>query len=184
MGIKEDILAYTPANEQEKWDKEKLLNWLETGSAVFTRENETAHFTVSGWVVNPRRDKVLMVYHNIYKSWSWMGGHADGDENLLAVTEKEIREESGLEHFTIFPEILSVEVLHVPGHEKRGRYVSSHLHLNVTYLIEADEQEAVRMKPDENSGVAWIPVAELPEKVSEPWMLERIYSKLIAKSRK
>ena len=67
------------------------------------------------------------------------------------------------------------------GHIKRGQYVSSHLHLNVTYLFEADPGEPLRVKPDENSGVAWIPVAELPRKVTEPWFLERIYSKLCRK---
>lgn len=37
----------------------------------------------------------------------------------------------------------------------RGAYVPSHLHLNVTYLLEADEEERLRLKEDENSGVAW-----------------------------
>ncbi len=44
-------------------------------------------------------------------------------------------------------------MLTVDGRVKRGEYVSSHLHLNVTYLAVADPREAVRMKPDENSGV-------------------------------
>ena len=69
------------------------------------------------------------------------------------------------------------------GHIKRGKYVSSHLHLNVTYLFEADPAEPLRVKPDENSGVAWIPVSELPQKVTEAWFLERIYSKLCRKLR-
>ena len=60
--------------------------------------------------------------------------------------------------------------------------MSTHLHLNVTYLFEADPVAPLRCKPDENTGVAWIPIDELPEKVSEPWFLERIYSKLIKKS--
>lgn len=182
MSLKDEVLRYIPANEQEEADKAELLKWLEEGDAVFTRMNP-AHFTVSAWVVNRERDKVLMVYHNIYKSWSWMGGHADGEKDLFAVAKREVQEESGLESFTAeHPDMISLEILHVPGHEKRGRYVSSHLHLNVTYLLEADEEASVRMKPDENSGVAWIRVAELPQKVSEPWMLERIYSKLIKKA--
>lgn len=41
----------------------------------------------------------------------------------------------------------SVEVLPVDGHEKRGRYVSSHLHLNVTYLLQAEESDKLTSRP-------------------------------------
>ena len=76
------------------------------------------------------------------------------------------------------PDIFSLEILTVDGHEKRGVYVPSHLHLNITYLLEADESETLRVKPDENSGVRWFPIEEAPGASSEPWMAERIYRKL------
>ena len=91
-----------------------------------------------------------------------------------------MREECGLEALTALGGgIFSLEVLTVDGHEKRGHYVSSHLHLNVTYLFEADPSAPVFIKPDENSGVAWIPTGEVAAKVTEPWMTERIYRKLM-----
>lgn len=52
--------------------------------------------TASAWVVNKDRSKVLMIYHNIYNSWSWLGGHADGETDLLAVAIREVREEAGI----------------------------------------------------------------------------------------
>mgnify|MGYP002237558723 CR=1 FL=1 len=52
--------------------------------------------TASAWVVNKDRSKVLMIYHNIYNSWSWLGGHADGETDLLAVAIREVREEAAL----------------------------------------------------------------------------------------
>ena len=69
------------------------------------------------------------------------------------------------------------------GHEKRGTYVSSHLHLNVTYLFEADPAAPVRSKPDENKAVAWFGVGEVLQKSTEPWFCQRIYSKLMEKVR-
>ena len=121
-----------------------------------------------------------MVYHNIYDSWSWTGGHADGEMDLLAVAMKEGKEETGAVHlFPISRDIFSIEALTVDGHVKRGKYVSSHIHLNVTYLLQAEETDTLMIKPDENSGVQWIPVEEIEEKVSEPWMMERIYRKLL-----
>lgn len=183
MDLRQQINAFIPWNEQEAADKQLLLARLEEKD-IFIRENKIGHFTASGWVVSPDRQKVLMVYHNIYDSWSWMGGHADGETDLRAVAEREIREESGIRDLRLLDEnIFSLEVLTVDGHEKKGKYVSSHLHYNVTYLFEAGTEQETCLKPDENSGVRWIAVEDLGKMVSEPWFLERIYSKLCDKVR-
>ena len=63
---------------------------------MLTRENKNAHMTVSAWITDQDRKMVLMAYHNIYDSWAWLGGHADGNADLKEVIVKEIREESGL----------------------------------------------------------------------------------------
>ena len=140
--------------------------------------------TASAWVVSPDRSLVLMAYHNIYQSWSWLGGHADGERDLAQVALREVREESGLSGVRLVrPDLLSVEVLCVNGHEKRGVYVSSHLHLNVTYLVEADPAEPLRIKPDENSRIGWLVPEEALAVSTEPWFVERIYRKLVDKSR-
>ena len=144
-----------------------------------------AHFTASAWVVNQTRTRVLMAYHNIYHSWSWLGGHADGEEDLLQVAVREVQEESGLKQVRpVSGEIYSMEVLTVDGHVKKGTYVSSHLHLNLTYLLEADEADVLRIKEDENSGVAWFVPEEAVTASSEPWMRERIYRKLNEKMKR
>lgn len=182
MELIEAIQNFTPWNEQETHDKAEILRWLNSGTDIFTRNNNAAHLTASSWVVSPDRKQVLMIYHNLYDSWAWMGGHADGEHDLFAVALRETQEESGLTQLLpITNEIYSLEVLTVDGHIKRGCYVSSHLHLNVTYLFEADPALPLRIKPDENSGVAWFPVEEIPNRVSEPWMQKWIYSKLCQK---
>ncbi len=182
MSIREEIRDFVPVNQQEAQDKALLLQWLDSGAEVFTRDNRTAHFTASAWVVSPDRRQVLMAYHNQYQSWAWLGGHADGERNLRETACREVKEESGLQKLTLLSEKpISLEILCVSGHEKRGAYVSGHLHLNVTYLFEADPQAPLRCKPDENSAVAWIPVEEIGEKSTEPWFVERIYGKLCRK---
>lgn len=174
--------GYTPWNEQEERDQMLLLSMLRSGQDIWTRENETAHLTASAWVTDPTRTKVLMCYHNIYHSWSWLGGHADGDRDLLAAALREVKEESGLTSVRpLSEEPFSLEILTVDGHEKRGRYVSSHLHLNVTYLLTADDTEPLAVKPDENSAVGWFGLTEAVAASSEPWFRERIYPKLNAK---
>ena len=118
--------AFVPYNEQEERDLSVMLDLAKSGADVLTRKNKTAHFSASAWIVSPDRKSTLMCFHNIYNSWSWMGGHADGDADLKHVVVKEIGEECGLSpdklHF-LDDGIFSVEILTVNGHEKRGEYV-------------------------------------------------------------
>ena len=179
MKLIKDIQAYIPFNEQEKQDKEIILKHLKEFDNIFLRNNKTAHMTASAWVVNRERTKVLMVHHNIYNSWSWLGGHADGDTDLYRVAVKEVQEESGI--LTVKPvhtNIFSLETLTVDGHEKKGQYIPSHLHLNITYLLEADDKDALIIQPEENSGVEWFKLDEAVEASTEPWFQNRIYTKL------
>lgn len=169
---------YSPYNEQEEKDKVLILNWIKEHDNAFFRENAVAHMTASAWVVNHDRTKVLMIYHNIYNSWSWLGGHADGETDLLSVAIREVTEESGIKNVRpVTEEIFSLESLTVDGHVKKGQYVSSHLHFNLTYLLEADDCEALSIKEDENSGVAWFTPEEALQKSTEPWFIEHIYKK-------
>ena len=185
MSLRNQILRFQPQNEQEARDREALLRWLDSGVDIYTRSCPAAHLTASGWVVSPDRKQVLLAYHNLYDSWAWLGGHADGEKDLQAVARREVLEESGLaECRSLGDGILSLEILTVDGHEKRGRYVSSHLHLNCTYLFEADPAAPLRCKPDENKAVAWFPTEQVLEKSTEKWFCERIYPKLISKVRK
>lgn len=184
MAIEDDIAAYEPANEQEEVDKQVILSVLGTCENAFSRE-ALAHMACSIWVVSPDCAQTLLVFHNIYGSWSWIGGHADGERDLAAVALRELQEETGVSHARMVPlpagSIYSLEVLTVDGHEKRGKYVGSHLHLNVTYLAVASPDEPIRIKPDENSGVKWVPTGDAIALSTEPWIRERIYRKLIDK---
>ena len=219
MALYQDIASYHPFNEQEAADRHVMLRVLKTNRFCFDRKSQ-AHFTCSAWVVNPEKTQTIMVFHNIYNSWSWIGGHADGCSDLAAVALRELREETGVEHARIVSPwecvdrpsrrpnadkkakastneipnevvnasapsptspLFSLEVLTVDGHEKNNRYISSHLHLNVTYLVEVDPSEALRIKPDENSGVKWVSLDQVLNMSDEPWIRERIYAKLLAK---
>ncbi|MBQ9425615.1 MAG: NUDIX hydrolase [Erysipelotrichaceae bacterium] len=184
MNIYGEIKRYQPYNIQEEKDKRIILEFLDRYEDAFERSNELAHMTSSAWVVNHEKNKVLMAYHRIYDSWAWLGGHCDGNRDCLAVAMKEVKEEAGVK--TVRPvsdEIFSLEVLSVDSHYKRGNYVPTHLHLNVTYLLEADENEKLQVKEDENSNVAWFGLGEAVEKSNEKWFRENIYTKLNKKLR-
>jgi 8-oxo-dGTP pyrophosphatase MutT (NUDIX family) len=182
VDVKQLIEAYHPWDEQEEQDRKVILKYLDIFDDMLLRKNELIHLTASGWIFNSSHDKVLMVYHNIYDSWGWTGGHADGDADLLHVALKEAQEETGIQSCKVLSrEILALDILPVWRHIKRGNPISSHQHANITYLLEADEHEKLIMKPDENQGVKWIPIEEIKQYVSEPDMLP-IYEKLNEKA--
>lgn len=179
------IKQYEPKNDQEISDKsliEKCI--LLYGDKILTREVDVAHITASVLILNPDFTKVLMAYHNIYQSWAWTGGHADGEEDLFYVAKKEAMEETGIKNFVpLTDNIVSIEILPVYGHIKRGKYVSAHLHLNVTYVLIVEESEEVHNKPDENKGVMWIKIDELEKYSSEEEMIP-VYKKIIDEAKK
>ncbi len=179
MDLITQLENYIPFNEQEEMDRLEILRRLKSGEELYLRDNNSAHLTASAWVVDSTRENVLMAYHKIYDAWSWLGGHADGDHDLLAVAIREVQEEGGITDVRPVSEnIYSVEILTVDGHVKKGKYVSSHLHLNITYLLEADPLEQTHIKEDENSGVRWYQKDEAVQASSEVWFREHIYSKL------
>ena len=176
---KDDLKQYKPKCAQEEKDLKIMLDYInEYDDFSLDRKNYIAHFSASAWVVNQKMDKVLLNYHNIYKNWGWLGGHADKDPNLLNVALKEVKEESGLNNvYAYSSNIISVEILPVYPHIKNGEYINAHLHLNVTYLIIADEFEKLTIKPDENSGLKWVALDDVKNIVKEECMLP-IYEKL------
>ena len=183
MGLLEELQNYKPVNEQEARDRAVMLRFMQENSDCLERSNGIGHFTTSIWTVNKERTKTLMAYHNIYDSWAWLGGHADGEEDLAAVAMRELTEETGVKNARLISrEMISLEILPVEGHIKKGVYVSSHLHLNITYLAEADEKEALQVNRAENSAVKWWTFEEALKIPKEPFFKERIYPKLIKKS--
>ena len=110
--LKENLEKFVPYNEQEKTDKRIMLKYLKDFDDVLTRQNEYGHFTSSAFILNKERTKLLMIYHKIYNSWAWTGGHSDGDNDLLHVAMKEAKEETGIKNVRpISEDIYSIEIL-------------------------------------------------------------------------
>ncbi len=175
------LKKYVPYNIQEKEDITLIVKAEEIFGDILTRENKFCHLTSSAFITNKDHSKVLCIYHNIYKSWSWVGGHADGDDDMLYVAQKETREETSLKKFKVLNKMpISVEILPVRSHIRKGKYVPAHQHFNITYLFEADENDAIHILEEENSNIGWLTFDELISKSDESHMIP-IYKKIVEK---
>lgn len=179
MNYREAIKNYKPMNMEEAQEKAIILQYLEEKADVaLTREASLAHITATAMVYNEARDKILMIHHNIYDTWACVGGHADGDYDLMAVAMREVAEETGVTcAVPISEDILCLDILQVQTHEKRGVYVPNHLHLNATYAFWAEEGAPLRVKADENSAVMWIPIEALKSRCKEDSFV-KVYDKM------
>ena len=179
------LAAYVPETEQERRDRNEILLAAEQyGTQLLFREHKASHFTCSGFIMDAALKKVLMVYHRIYDSFAWTGGHADGSNDFLWTAVREAKEETGIRKpYPLTGAILSLDILPVKAHQKNGMPVPAHQHYNVTYGLIADTRETLHIAPDENTAVEWIPVERLPEICKEPHMLP-VYEKVIARMRR
>ena len=160
MNLREKIEEFIPFNEQEEKDKIQFLEFIDSFGDTLTRDNIFGHFTASAFVVNKERNKMVVVYHIINDGWIYPGGHADGEEDLLKVAVREVEEETGLKVRVLDDNIYAINSAPVKGHIKRGKYVSAHLHLDVIFIMEADDKIPLKYKEDESKGVKWISFSE------------------------
>ena len=160
MNLRKKIEEFIPFNEQEEKDKIQFLEFIDSFDDTLTRDNIFGHFTASAFVVNKERNKMVVVYHIINDGWIYPGGHADGEEDLLKVAIREVEEETGLKVKVLDDNIYAINSAPVKGHIKRGKYVSAHLHLDVIFIMEADDKIPLKYKEDESKGVKWISFSE------------------------
>lgn len=179
----EIIVRFSPRDGREEREKAMILELAaQYGDGILSRESDFAHMTASSIIVSPDRKRTLMAFHKIYNSWAWTGGHADGESDFEAIARREAQEETGIMNLRRLGDgPASLEILPVWAHIKRGKHVGSHLHLNVSYLFEADESLPLRIAQDENSAVGWIEVDKLCQFVSEPPMIP-IYERLLLRA--
>jgi len=176
---------YKGADDLEEAERQALLYFMRAfGDTAYSRDNQVAHLSTCSWVLNKDRTKVLMGYHNIYQSWAWLGGHADGDKDLCRVAIKEAEEESGLQGIkALSDKPIDINALSVVSHVKRGKAVPMHIHYNAVYLLEGDESQPLFAKEDENKAVKWVNLEDVISICTEPHIIP-YYQRVIEKVRK
>jgi 8-oxo-dGTP pyrophosphatase MutT (NUDIX family) len=119
-----------------------------------------AHVTGSAWVVDPARDKVLLLHHRKHDQWFQPGGHADGESDILGVALRETTEETGLDPSAIRlvdPALFDVDIHTIPASARGPR----HDHIDCRFLVEIDGDIAIPGN-GESYALRWVPLWQVP----------------------
>jgi 8-oxo-dGTP pyrophosphatase MutT (NUDIX family) len=147
---------YKSPYEAEQNFKTRFIELLSHPRAFF-RDHPPGHMTASSWIVDATRKFVLLTHHAKLNRWLQPGGHADGEQDLVAVARKEAMEETGLTSLTLLsPEIYDIDIHVIPGRNE----FPEHLHYDVRFLFEADKDDRLIIS-GESHNLAWIPVADI-----------------------
>jgi 8-oxo-dGTP pyrophosphatase MutT (NUDIX family) len=147
---------YTSAYPTEVTFVSNFLYLLQSDKA-FERTHLPGHITGSVWVVDEAKEYVLLTHHAKLNRWLQLGGHADGDENVLRVALREAEEETGLKNFRLLSNtIFDIDIHPIP--ERKD--FPAHDHYDIRFLLQADRREKIIIS-EESHDVAWIPLAQL-----------------------
>lgn len=184
MSLLEELESYKPYDELEAITIESIKQFLEAfGDFAYSRDCLPGHMSTLVWVVNPQRTKTLLGYHNLYKTFTWFGGHADGEKDLLKNAKKEMEEETGISEFKVLNDGKPVDyvVLKVLSHTKNGKKIPDHLHFAAGYIFEVSEDKIYRIAEGENSAIKWINNENILKTITEKDEIISIYKRIIEK---
>lgn len=160
--LAQNLKSFSPFDAKEKQDLARLQNFIASDSTAFERTNTHGHVTGSVWIVTKPPTKVLLLHHKKLGYWMQPGGHSDGNPNTLAVAQREMEEETGLQlaPTTIF----DIDIHAIPASSK----MPEHLHYDVIFLCVVDAPVAVTINPTESNGALWTDLDQVSEYNPEP----------------
>lgn len=148
-----DLLAgYRPFDADDAAACERIRAFVAANADCFERSLLEGHVTGSAWIVDASRSRCLLTHHRKLERWLQLGGHADGEADVLGVAMREAREESGLASLRVVtPAIFDCDVHLIPARKSEP----DHWHYDVRFLFEADPDEALVVS-EESKELAWV----------------------------
>jgi 8-oxo-dGTP pyrophosphatase MutT (NUDIX family) len=156
--------SHTPVDNREWEMRDEILAFVRQNPDCFERVLTEGHITASAWITNPGRNRVLMTHHRKLDRWFQLGGHADGETDVLKAALSEAREESGLHDIRPLSErIFDVDVHVIPSHGD----VAAHKHYDIRFLLEAAEDQPLKGSERESKQLRWVSLEEVVRLNSE-----------------
>ncbi|MBL8173498.1 MAG: NUDIX hydrolase [Bryobacterales bacterium] len=166
----QQLAAHAPSTEEEAAMRTRLAEFVTDHEDCFDRALTVGHVTGSAWIVDRERTHVLLTHHRKLDKWLQLGGHADGDADVLRVAMREACEESGLQTLSPVSEsIFDVDIHAIPARNSEPE----HFHYDVRYALEADRTEGIVLS-DESHELRWVPVEEVRMLTEEESVLRMV----------
>lgn len=146
--------------QHKSWDAQEEASLQLTRKFIthhddcFHRSCVPGHITASVWLLNDKGNKVLLTHHKKLHMWLQLGGHCDGQSNVLDAAMREAQEESGLANL-IFKstDIFDVDIHPIPAYGSEPE----HYHYDVIFLIQATDN-APFVISDESHDLQWFDI--------------------------
>jgi 8-oxo-dGTP pyrophosphatase MutT (NUDIX family) len=143
---------YHPHAAEEITFKDQILAFIDSNADCFERSLEIGHITASCWLLNKDGSHALLTHHAKLNRWLQLGGHCDGDSDVLAVAIKEAQEESGImEIKPVSSEIFDIDIHLIPESKKE----KAHYHYDIRFLLQVASEEKI-IKSSESKDLLWI----------------------------
>lgn len=169
------INDYQPYDADEHEMHARLLRFVESQPRCFERSLEIGHVTGSAWIVDCTRSHVLLTHHRKLDRWLQLGGHADGEADILNVALREAREESGVQEINpLLDGIFDIDVHVIPARHQEPQ----HFHYDVRWLLEVDRGLPLVVS-SESKDLAWVALEDI-ESLTQDRSITRMASKLRA----
>lgn len=160
-------------NYKEEMDFVSSFLFLLKHKGAYQRTHLPGHITGSAWIVDHKREFVLLTHHAKLNKWLQPGGHADGDEHVLNVALREAEEETGVKNFKLLLSgIFDIDIHPIPARKDFG----AHDHYDVRFLLEADKKDKLVIT-EESHDLAWVPLKDLM-KYNDSASLQRMAEKV------
>ncbi|MCS7025352.1 MAG: NUDIX hydrolase [Bryobacteraceae bacterium] len=161
------LARYRCATAQEADLRVRFQAFVAEYEECFERSLKIGHVTGSAWLVDLERTHVLLTHHQKLDKWLQLGGHADGDRDVLRVALREAQEESGLCSIrAVSDEIFDLDIHRIPARQNEPE----HWHYDVRFFCEADRNEPLRLS-SESKELRWVGLGDLPRLTSEESIL-------------
>jgi len=164
------LRAYQARDARDRECRDRFIEFVESYPECCERKLAIGHVTGSAWIANRQRTRFLLTFHKKLGLWLQLGGHADGETDLVAVALREAREESGLSEIALVSdEIFDLDIHLIPA----GNGVPQHYHYDVRFLCEADEAALLAIS-DESHDLRWLNREEVAARTQEESILRML----------
>ena len=157
------ITTYKAQHPEEMETIQRLTTFIQNNTHCFNRTLTVGHITGSAWLTHPDGSKVLLTHHRKLNKWLQLGGHADGQTDILSVAQREAVEESGLSNIVpLSHHIFDIDIHPIPANSREA----AHDHYDIRFALQAIGSDHVRVS-EESHDLSWVPITALHEITSE-----------------